>query len=85
MVYNMTMKKVNIAEAKAHLSQYLELVQRGETIVLSKRNEPIAEIRPLGRRSRRPRPAALCSGDFEVPESFDEPLPESVLTEFEGK
>ncbi len=85
MIYNVTMKVVNIADAKAHLSQYLELVQRGETIVLSKRNEPIAEIKPLRRRSRRPRPAALCAGDFDVPESFDESLPESVLIEFEGK
>jgi len=27
----------------------------------------------------------LCAGEFEVPADFDEPLPESVLREFEGK
>ena len=81
----MVMKKVNIADAKAHLSEYLKLVERGETVVLARRNQPIAEIKPVRRRIVRPRPAALCVGDFEVPASFDEPLPESVLAEFEGK
>ena len=81
----MVMKKVNIADAKAHLSEYLKLVERGETIVLARRNQPIAEIKPVRRRIVRPRPAALCAGDFDVPASFDEPLPESVLAELEGK
>ena len=81
----MVMKKVNIADAKAHLSEYLKLVEHGETIVLARRNQPIAEIKPVRRRIVRPRPAALCAGDFDVPASFDEPLPESVLAELEGK
>ncbi len=81
----MVMKKVNIADAKAHLSEYLKLVERGETVVLARRNQPIAEIKPVRRRIVRPRPAALCAGDFDVPASFDEPLPESVLAELEGK
>jgi len=81
----MVMKMVNIAEAKARLSEYLKLVERGETVVLARRNQPIAEIRPVRRRIDRPRPSGLCAGEFEVPETFDEPLPESVLAEFEGK
>ncbi len=81
----MVMKKVNIADAKAHLSEYLKLVERGETVVLARRNQPIAEIKPVRRRIVRPRPAALCAGDFDVPASFDEPLPDSVLVELEGK
>lgn len=85
MVQYVTMKVVNIAEAKARLSEYLKLVERGETVVLARRNQPIAEIRAVRRRIDRPRPSGLCAGEFEVPESFDEPLPESVLAEFEGK
>lgn len=41
------MIKVNIHEAKTHLSRYLERLSEGERIVLCKRNVPIAEIRPL--------------------------------------
>ena len=44
------MIRVNVAEAKAHLSRYLESVERGETVVLCRRNVPVAEIRALPKR-----------------------------------
>jgi antitoxin (DNA-binding transcriptional repressor) of toxin-antitoxin stability system len=69
------MIRLNIHEAKTHLSRYLARLEGGETIVLCRRNVPIAEIRPLGRRRRRPRPVGLAAGMFVVPESFFEPLP----------
>jgi prevent-host-death family protein len=78
-------KIVNIAEAKARLSDYVKLVERGEVIVLARRNQPVAEIRPLPRRPGRPRPFGLCKGEFQVPKDFDDPLPESVLQDFEGR
>jgi prevent-host-death family protein len=81
----MDMIKVNIAEAKAHLSEVLKRVEAGEVVVLSRRNKPVAEIRPLAASRHEPRPMGLCAGEFEVPADFDEPLPESVLREFEGK
>ncbi len=31
------------------------------------------------------RPFGLCAGEFVVPENFDEPLPEDILSAFEGK
>jgi hypothetical protein len=31
------------------------------------------------------RPFGLCAGEFVVPENFDEPLPEDMLSAFEGK
>ena len=40
------MRRINLADAKAHLSQYIDSVERGETIVLCRRNVPVAEIRP---------------------------------------
>jgi prevent-host-death family protein len=79
------MIRVNIHEAKANLSRYLARVSRGETIVLCRRNVPVAEIRPLARRSTRPRPIGLGKGLFEVPASFFEPLPDDVLRDFEGR
>jgi hypothetical protein len=30
------------------------------------------------------RPSGLAAGEFTVPEDFDEPLPEAVLTDFEN-
>ena len=56
------MIRLNIHEAKTHLSQYLEEVARGETIILCKRNIPIAEIRPIRPRREHKRPIGLAKG-----------------------
>jgi prevent-host-death family protein len=76
------MKKLNIHEAKTHLSRYLEEVEHGETILICKRNRPIAEIKPLATRSEKPRPVGLAKGIFTVPDSFFEELPEETLALF---
>lgn len=80
----MVMIRINIYQAKTHLSRYLRRVLKGETIVLCKRNVPIAEIRPLPEARRSKRPVGLAKGEFEVPASFFEPLPKEILSEFEG-
>jgi prevent-host-death family protein len=38
---------VGSRELKARLCQYLNRVRRGETILVTDRNEPVAELRPL--------------------------------------
>ena len=53
-IYSPTMIRINIAEAKSRLSNYLERVERGETIILCRRNVPIAEIRPVAKRLKEP-------------------------------
>ncbi len=75
--------KINIAEAKTHLSRHLERVERGETIVLCRRNVPIAEIRPLPLPPRSRRPVGIDRGMI-VPASFFEPLPDDLLDAFGG-
>ena len=77
------MIKVNLADAKSHLSQYLDCVERGETVIVCRRNVPIAEIRPLPKPLTEPRPVGI-DPDFVVPDSFFEPLPEDLLQAFEG-
>jgi predicted DNA-binding antitoxin AbrB/MazE fold protein len=32
-----------------------------------------------------PRPYGLCAGEFTVPDDFDQPLPEKILSDFEGR
>ena len=85
MVYIMIMIKLNIHEAKTHLSRYLVRLAKGETILLCKRNVPIAEIRPIVPEPSKPRPIGLAKGTFVVPPEFFEPLPDDVLNEFEGR
>lgn len=77
------MIKINIAEAKAHFSRYIEAVERGETVTVCRRNVPVAEIRSLRQPLRDLRPVGIDRG-MEVPASFFEPLPDDLLAAFEG-
>lgn len=79
------MIRLNVQQAKANLSRYLSQVERGETVVLCRRNVPIAEIRPLPKRLRKRRPIGLEKGRLKVPKSFFAPLPYQLLDAFEGK
>ncbi|MGH2427945.1 MAG: type II toxin-antitoxin system Phd/YefM family antitoxin [Candidatus Limnocylindria bacterium] len=79
------MIRLNIHEAKTHLSRYLAELERGETIILCKRNVPIAEIRPLPRAGQGRRPIGLMAGRITVLQSFFDPLPDGQLDAFEGR
>lgn len=81
----MVMIKLNIHEAKTHLSHYLENVEHGETILLCKRNRPVAEIRPLAIHLQKQRLIGLAKGKFTVPASFFEELPEDTIALFHGE
>ena len=79
------MIRLNIHEVKTHLSRYLKKLARGETILLCKRNIPIAEIRPLPKRRKGKRPIGLAKGEFKVPPEFFEPLPSELVDAFNGQ
>jgi len=80
------MLNINIHEAKAKLSEYLAAVEAGETVVICRRNVPVAEIVRLRQPRREPRPVGLaCDAGYEIPESFFEPLPDDLLKAFNGE
>lgn len=43
------MKAIGVKELKARLSEYLRLVKAGETVLVTERNEVVAEMRPARR------------------------------------
>ncbi len=79
------MIKVNIHNAKTHLSEYLTRLMEEEVIVICKRNIPIAEIRPIPAQPASLRPLGLAKGVFHVSPAFFEPLPEEIIDSFTGK
>ncbi len=79
------MIRLNIHEAKTHLSRYLAKLKKGETIILCRRNEPIAEIRPLPSPPSRKRSVGLATGRLTVPKEFFEPLPDELIQAFHGE
>ena len=50
--YHLVMKNVRIADLKAHLSEHLRRVRRGQTVTVLDRNTPIARIVPLAVETR---------------------------------
>lgn len=80
----MTMIVVNIFEAKARLSEYLDAVANGERVLICKRNQPVAELRAVDQARTAPRPLVPGPHAFDVPESFFEPLPDDLLDAFES-
>lgn len=81
------MNPVNIHEVKAHLSEYLAAVEAGETVVIARRNKPIAKLVPILPEEAElpPRPIGLAKGKVRVPPSFFEPLDDELLDLFDGK
>lgn len=63
---------------------FLQRLEAGESLLVFRNEQPLAEVRPLSARPAAPRPFGLCKGEFAVPADFDRPLPEEILKEFEG-
>lgn len=74
--------KVNIHQAKTHLSRLIRRVLAGEEITIAKAGTPVARLVPIdpGVRDRTPGSAA---GDIDISPEFYEPLPDEVLEAFE--
>lgn len=80
------MTRVSVEQIKTDLTTYLQRVEDGETILVVRSDTPIAELRPVERKSvSERRPFGLCAGQFTVPHDFDAPLPEEILADFEGR
>jgi prevent-host-death family protein len=78
------METINIHAAKTQLSRLLDAVAAGEEVVIAKAGKPVARLVPIGQEPK-PRQLGLLAGKIHVPENFDEPLPEEILAEFEGR
>ena len=78
------MVQVSVEEIQRDLPAYLQRVEAGETLVVVRAGQPVAEIKPVDPGAKKLRPLGLCAGEFTVPEDFDAPLPEDILNAFEG-
>ncbi len=73
------MTTISVHEIQRDPLAALRRVEEGETLLVLRDEQPVAEIKPVAAPVREPRPYGLCAGQFTVPEEFNEPLPESVL------
>jgi len=76
------MATVNIHDAKTHFSKLLTRVENGEDIVIARAGKPVARLLPLAKKSHKRAPGS-AKGRIVLKKGFLEPLPASVLDEFE--
>lgn len=76
------MKTVNMHEAKTHLSSLVDALRTGreKEIVIGLAGRPVARLLPYERAKRE---FGFDAGRFEIPDDFDEPVPE-IIDAFEN-
>lgn len=75
---------VNIYEAKTQLSKLVDRAAAGEDVIIGRGGKPVARLTRLTS-DKRAITFGVLKGKVKVSDNFDEPLPKSVLKEFEGR
>jgi prevent-host-death family protein len=70
------MKQVNIAEAKAHLSDLVQRAVAGEEIIIARDNKPLVRLVSVSSELMRTRSPGSAKGAVWTAEDFDAPLPD---------
>ncbi|MCB1968164.1 type II toxin-antitoxin system prevent-host-death family antitoxin [Accumulibacter sp.] len=76
------MQTVNIHAAKTQLSRLVEQAAAGEEIIIAKAGKPICRLVPLAAATMPPRKLGMLAGKLDVPDSFDDPLPDALIDLF---
>ena len=74
---------MSVHEAKAHFSELLRRVESGETVVVTRHNRPVAEIRPPA--PVQTRRLGAFEGEFVISPDAFAPLSEEELAAWEGE
>lgn len=78
------MSTIKIQEIERDLQAFLRRIEAGESLIVVRDDQPVAEIKPVVASVREPRPFGLRAGQFIVPADFNEPLPEEILQRKKG-
>lgn len=73
------MTQISLDEIKRDLPAFLRRVETGETLVILKAGKPVAQLKPVPADTGAAnaiglRPYGLASGEFVVPDDFNDPL-----------
>lgn len=78
------MSSVTIHAAKTHLSRLIERAAAGEEIVILRGRTPVARLTAIAPAAAK-RKFGAYRDEFEVPNTFFDPLPDAELDAFEGE
>jgi len=83
--YNADMSTISLQDLERDPVGCLNRVEAGESILVTRDDRPVAELRPVATNQRSPRPFGLAAGMFDTPADFDAPLPDDVIQGFEAR
>ena len=75
---------LELNEIPDKISELIQLIQEGNSLILTQADQPIAEIKPITAKTKKRRPIGLCEGEFTVPDDFNDPLPDDIIELFEN-
>jgi prevent-host-death family protein len=78
------MMLVNIANAKAKLSELVEAAAQGEQVIICNRNQPVAELRAVEPARKTPRDLSPVFPEWKIDPAFFEPLDDEELAAWYG-
>ena len=79
------MRKVNMHEAKTHLSRLVERAAKGEAFIIAKAGKPLVKVVPLSSREEAgPRRLGFLAGEIAVPDDFDRMGQDEIDRQFRG-
>jgi len=76
---------IKVEDFEQIFQEHLNHIEAGETIVLTRKGVPVAEITPTAQKVKNLRPYGLSANSFVTPNNFNDPLPEELLESFEEK
>ena len=79
----MNTQTYNVQEAKVHLSRLLREVASGAEVIIAEAGKPMARLSRMEEKKPKIRFGVL-KGKVKVAEDFDAPLPDDLLSQFEG-
>jgi len=74
-----------IVQADKAIAELRPVASNERSQLASTQVQQIMEEHQSIARSEQLRPFGLCAGEFSVPDDFDAPLPEDILSAFEGR
>ena len=80
------MRRVNIHEAKTHLSRLVEEAARGEPFIIAKAGKPMVKVVPLepAEIDTNRRFGFLKDANWTIPDDFDAFMQDEIIAMFEG-
>lgn len=79
------MTQISAQEIEKDPQAFLKRLKSGESMIVVQDEQPLAEVHPCPPKESKLRPYGLAAGQIKIADDFDDPLPEEILREFEGR